>query len=237
MAGHSHGANIQHRKGAQDTKKAKSFNKLLRGIHVAAKNGVDPETNYKLRTALLAARSGLVPKDKIEAAILKASSDNPENLESIRYNGMMNGVAFIIEALTSNKNRTANDIRTLLSKNGADMVETGSIEFMFNHIGLIAYPINICEKEKIFEIIIESGANDIYDDTLVYYIETIDSDLHNVRTSLARYFSDPLSCSLIWKPNIYANISNKESEEVQKVLDILNEYDDVDALYTNLNII
>ena len=164
MAGHSHSSNIKHRKGAQDAKKAKIFTKLQREITVAAKTGqADPEFNARLRNAIIAARTSNMPKDRIESAIKKATSAGEgENFEEIRYEGYgPNGIAFIVQALTDNRNRTAGEIRSIFTKAGGSLGESGSVAFMFDHIGLIEYEAKAASEENMFETAFEAGANDV----------------------------------------------------------------------------
>jgi YebC/PmpR family DNA-binding regulatory protein len=159
MAGHSKFKNIMHRKGAQDKKRAASFSKLSREITVAAKSGLpDPAMNARLRAAVLTARAGGMPKDNIERAINNASKGDGANYEEIRYEGFgPGGVSLIIEALTDNRNRTATNVKTAVSKNGGNLGAPGAVSHAFDRLGLIAYPAKAGDADKVFEAALEAG--------------------------------------------------------------------------------
>src|SRR5206468_4145838 len=166
MAGHSKFKNIMYRKGAQDKKRSALFSKLSREITVAAKMGLpDPEANSRLRAAVIAARAQSVPKDNIQRSIDKASAGDAENYEEIRYEGFgPGGVAIIVEALTDNRNRTATNMRTIFSKNGGNLGASGSVGHGFDRLGLVEYPAQAGDPDKVFEAAIEAGAEDIQSD-------------------------------------------------------------------------
>ncbi|MDE2340320.1 MAG: YebC/PmpR family DNA-binding transcriptional regulator, partial [Alphaproteobacteria bacterium] len=163
MAGHSKFKNIMHRKGRQDKARAGMFSKLSREITVAAKMGTpDPDMNPRLRAAVLAARAQSMPKDNIERAISKATMGDTENYEEIRYEGYgPGGVALIIEALTDNRNRTATNVRTAVSKNGGNLGGPGAVAHGFDRLGLISYPASAGDADKVFEAALEAGAEDV----------------------------------------------------------------------------
>ena len=162
MAGHSKFKNIMHRKGAQDQKRAKVFAKLSKEISVAAREGVDQEFNSRLRTAIAAAKAQNMPNDNIKRAIQKPEGGEVDNFEEIRYEGYgPGGVALIAEILTDNRNRTASEIRSIFSKNGGALGETGSVAFMFARAGIIIYPNDTIHPDDIFNVALESGADDI----------------------------------------------------------------------------
>ena len=163
MAGHSKFKNIQHRKGAQDKKRAKIFSRLAKEITVAAKMGMpDPDSNPRLRTAILAARAQNMPKDNIERAIKKSADADGENYDEVRYEGFgPGGIGVIVETLTDNRNRTASDVRSTFSKSGGNMGETGSVSFMFDRVGSIEYGPEAADAETVFEVAIEAGAEDV----------------------------------------------------------------------------
>ena len=163
MAGHSKFKNIMHRKGAQDKKRSSMFSKLSREITVAAKMGLpDPDMNPRLRAAIAAAKAQSMPKDNIQRSIDKASRGDGENYEEIRYEGFgPGGVSLIIEALTDNRNRTATNVRTAVSKNGGNLGASGSVSHGFDRMGLITYPASAGDAEKVFEAALEAGAEDV----------------------------------------------------------------------------
>ena len=164
MSGHSQFSNIKHRKGAQDAKKAKVFTKIIREITVAVKNGQpDPNFNPRLRNALIEARVKNLPKDRIDAAIKKGSSIvGGDNFDEIRYEGYApGGIALIVEALTDNRNRTASEVRSLFTKFGGALGETGSVGFMFDHVGIIQFEGKVASEEQMFEAALEAGAEEV----------------------------------------------------------------------------
>ena len=164
MAGHSKWANIQHRKGKQDAKRAKMFSKLGREITVAAKlGGGDPDMNPRLRLAVATAKAQSMPKDGIERAIQKGvGAGDGENYEQIRYEGYgVSGVAIIIEVLTDNRNRTAGELRSAFTKNGGNLGETGSVNFMFDRLGEIVYPAAKATADAMFEAALDAGASNV----------------------------------------------------------------------------
>jgi YebC/PmpR family DNA-binding regulatory protein len=219
MAGHSKFANIKHRKGAQDKKRAKLFTKLLREITVAAKTGhADADFNPRLRSAIIEARGNNVPKDKIDAAIKKATSDaEGENFEEIRYEGYApGGIAIIVEALTDNRNRTASEVRSAFSKAGGALGETGSVNFMFDHIGMIQFSKEVASEEEMFEASLEAGADEVFSE---------------VRDNLIAKYGDPKTAKLAWRPNTPSEISDLEqAQKLIKMIDSLEDLDDVQTV-------
>lgn len=238
MAGHSHAANIQYKKGANDAKKAKIFTKIAKDISVAAKSGLtNPELNQKLKLAIIKAKLYNMPKDKIDAAIEKANKDTT-NYENVRYNAFFErGISLIIEGLTDNKNRTASDIRGTLAKFDAQLASTGSVEYMYTRIGRIIYNKDICNEDQMFEIALNAGANNIQDDEDCYIIETSLENMIEVNKKITKAFKkDPQSASWFWKANDYIDISNNGNEfldKFQKLLNALDDIDDVTEVYTN----
>ena len=237
MAGHSHAHNVMFKKGANDAKKAKIFTKIAREIAMAVKNGIkDPELNPKLKMMIVKARSCNMPKDKIEQAIAKANKDT-EDYEDVRYNVMFeNGISLIIEGATDNKNRTASDIRGTISKFGAQLVSTGSVEYMYSHIGRIIYQKDICDEEKIFEVAVNAGADDVIIDEECYIIETKIENMIDIAKNLTDEFKkDPQEVGFIWKANDYIDISknNELKEKYNKLIDAIEDIDDVNDVYSN----
>ncbi len=239
MAGHSHAKNIQHRKNAQDSKKAKIWTKALRLVYVSAKNSGNGDINMNsaLRSAYEAARQAGVLREKIEAAITRAISGTEEvaNMEEVRYNATFVGVSIIIEGLTDNKNRTINDIRTVFSKHGGSIADTGSLEFMFKHIGLIIFDKKIGSFDKIFEEGVNCGALDIEEGEEEYFFETETNELHNICNKLVKAFNcNCLSSSLIWKPSNEVDIKDSIHKiKFEKIIDLLEDIDDVQKVYHN----
>jgi YebC/PmpR family DNA-binding regulatory protein len=236
MAGHSQFANIKHRKGAQDKKRANLFTKLVREIIVAAKSGLpDPALNPRLRLAITTARSHSLPKDKIENAIKKATSHGEgDNYEEMRYEGYApGGVALIIETLTDNKHRTVSDVRTVIQKYAGNLGETGSVAFMFDRIGYIKYPKSIGADDAVFEAAIEAGASDCQSYEEFHEIISEADDLNNVREFLIKKFGDPEVAKLSWRPKNEVEVDLEKAKTLETIIDKLEDLDDVNEVYTN----
>ena len=240
MAGHSQFANIKHRKNAQDAKKAKIFTKHTREIITAVKlGGPDPEGNSRLRTAIIAARASNLPKDRIEGAIKRASSGvEGDNYEEIRYEGYgPAGVAFIVDALTDNRNRTASEVRNAFTKHNGSLGETGSVSFVFERVGLLEFADLKISAEQFFEDAIDAGATDIetYDNKFIAYSEP--EDLNVVREALVKKFGDPQAARLSWNPKSFTDIDDIQvAEKLLKFIDALEDSDDVQFVTGNYRI-
>ncbi|AAZ68394.1 YebC/PmpR family DNA-binding transcriptional regulator [Ehrlichia canis] len=244
MAGHSQFANIKHRKGAQDAKRAQRFTKLIREIIVSAKQGLpDPEFNSRLRSAIIAAKKENLPKDRIDAAIKSATGNTQsDNYEEVVYEGYGPGnIALMIQTLTNNRNRTAAELRHALSKYNGKLGESGSVSFLFNHVGVIAYKAaSIDNFDSLFNIAIELQALDVEETTQdesqekMYYVTCNVQDFGNVRDQLFNKFSDAEFSRLFWKPS---DILKIEDEEIQKkissLMDLLENNDDVQYIDSN----
>lgn len=236
MAGHSQFANIKHRKGAQDAKKAKLFTKLQREITVSAKTGQpDPEFNPRLRNAIIAARTNNMPKDRIEGAIKKATIGNEgDNFEEIRYEGYgPNGIAIIVEALTDNRNRTAGEVRSIFTKAGGVLGETGSVGFMFNHIGLIQYESKVASEEIMFEAAIEAGSDEIESDKDWHSIICRPDKFSVIRDILIAKFGDPATAKLAWRATVTNELDLEQAQKIMKLVDNLEDNDDVQSVTGN----
>jgi YebC/PmpR family DNA-binding regulatory protein len=237
MAGHSQFANIKHRKGAQDAKKAKIFTKIIREITVSAKSGQpDPEFNPRLRNAIIEARNNNMPKDRVDAAIKKViAGTDGDNFEEIRYEGYApNGIALIVEALTDNRNRTASEVRSIFTKMGGALGETGSVGFMFDRVGVIQFESKITSEEKIFESAIEAGADDVEINSEFYIIFTQPENFIAVRDILTKQFGDATSAKLDWKAKNLMEISDLEqAQKLLKMVDLLDDCDDVQNVTGN----
>src|SRR6188508_1417487 len=238
MAGHSKFKNIMHRKGAQDKKRSAMFSKLSREITVAAKMGLpDPEMNARLRAAIIAARAQSMPKDNIQRSIDKASGSDAENYEEIRYEGFgPGGVALIVEALSDNRNRTATNVRTIFSKNGGNLGASGSVSHGFERLGLIEYPASAGDDEKVLEAAIEAGAEDVDSDETGHEIWTSVDSLHEVAKSLEGMLGEAESTKLAWKPQTEVEVRGDEAQQLLKLMDALDEDDDVQTVWGNENI-
>jgi len=237
MAGHSKWANIQHRKGAQDKKRAVLFSRLSKEITIASKmGGPDPDGNPRLRLAIKNARAESMPKDNIKRAVDKGQGGGGADFEEVRYEGFgPGGVGVIVEASTDNRNRAASEIRTAFAKNGGNLGETGSVSFGFDQVGEIVYPAEIGDEEAVMDAAIEAGAEDVSSEDEVHIIYTAREDLMDVASNLEAAFKDveAKSTKLIWKPQNMVPIEGDPAETLMKMLDILDELDDVQNVYDN----
>lgn len=238
MAGHSHAANIARRKGAQDIKRGKIFTKIAREIIVAAKGGPDINFNAKLRAVVIKARQAGMPKDKIEASIAKGSgTGTTENYESVRYEGYgPGGVAIIIDALTDNRNRTASDLRSIFTKGGGNMGESGSVGFMFEHVGIIEYPAANILEDAMLEAAIDAGAENCETANGVHSITTTFENLGSVRDALAKRFGDATSAKHLFQPKVMAPATGDTLTALMELVETLDDNDDVQDVYTNVEL-
>ena len=237
MAGHSKWANIKHKKGKADAQRAKLFSKLGREIYVAAKlGGGDPDMNPRLRLAIATARGQSMPKDAIEKNIQKGAggANDGENYEEIRYEGYAtDGVAVIVECLTDNKNRTAGEVRSSFTKTGGNMGETGSVNFMFDRMGEVVFLKEKASNDDIFEAALEAGAMNVESDDEYHVITTEVDDFAAVRDALEEKFGEPEKQGLIWKPNVTTEIDEEQARTILKLIDLLEESDDVQNVTAN----
>ena len=241
MAGHSKFKNIMHRKGAQDKKRSAMFSKLSREITVAAKMGMpDPDMNPRLRAAVNAAKAQSMPKDNIQRAIDKASKGDAENYEEIRYEGYgPGGVALIVEALTDNRNRTATNVRTAFAKNGGNLGASGAVSHGFERLGLIEYPAGAGDEDKVLEAAIEAGADDVESDGGEdggHSIWTSIDSLHEVARELEKTLGEAEAVKLAWRPNLKAEVSEDDAKTLLKLIDVLDDDDDVQTVWGNYDI-
>ena len=238
MAGHSKFKNIMHRKGAQDKKRSAMFSKLSREITVAAKMGLpDPDMNARLRAAVLAAKAQSMPKDNIQRSIDKASSSDAENYEEVRYEGFgPGGVSLIVEALTDNRNRTATNVRTAFSKNGGNLGASGSVSHGFERMGLIEYGAASGDADKVLEAAIEAGADDVESDDEGHEIWTSVDSLHEVAKGLESALGEAEAVKLAWKPQTPVDVSGDDVATLMKLIDTLEEDDDVQTVWGNYDV-
>jgi YebC/PmpR family DNA-binding regulatory protein len=238
MAGHSKFKNIMHRKGAQDKKRSNLFSKLSREITVAAKMGADdPDMNPRLRLAVNNAKSQSMPKDNIQRAIDKASGGDEENYEEVRYEGYgPGGSAIIVEALTDNRNRTATAVRTAFSKNGGNLGTEGSVVHGFERLGFILYPADAGSENKVLEAAMEAGAEDIASTEDGHEIWTAADDLHQVASDLEKSLGEAETVKLAWKPNLTVEMDEKDAGVLLKLIDALDDDDDVQTVWGNYDI-
>ena len=239
MAGHSKFKNIMHRKGAQDKKRAKVFSRLGKEISVAVKAaGADIESNIRLRAAINSAKSLNMPKDNIDRAIKKGEgNDADSNYEEVRYEGYgPGGVAIIAEAMTNNKNRTAAEIRSTFSKFGGNLGETGSVSFGFTRLGCISLNKSIVSEEALFDFIADNGSEDFDINQDEYQIYCDQNILHVLNEKIQKQFGQTNSSELIWKSNNSINIEKETAEKLFKLLNNLEENDDVQLVSSNFEV-
>jgi len=238
MAGHSQFKNIMHRKGRQDAAKSKLFGKLAREITVSAKLGVpDPAMNPRLRAAIIAARAENMPKDNIERAVKKAAGGDAENYEEIRYEGYgPGGVALIVEVLTDNRNRTAGEVRSTFTKSGGNLAETGAVSFMFDHVGVIEYDAKAAGAEAMFEAALEAGADDVVSSEVGHEIYAKPDHFGSVAKALEVKFGEPRKAQLTWRPRNTVAVDDEQGEKLLKLIENLNEQDDVQNVYANFEV-
>jgi len=237
MAGHSHWAGIKHKKGKADKQRSKIFSKISKEITVAAKLGdKDPAMNPRLRSAIQAARSANMPKDNIERAIDKSSAASGVNFENLRYEGFgPDKIAVIVEALTDNKNRTASNIRTIFQKGGGSLGTQGSASHNFNQLGIIKIDKKEISDEKIFELAIDSGADECISHDEFHEIQCPMSDIYNVKKKLETVVANFISTEIEWVALNNANVDKDKQETVINFLESLEDDDDVQNVFSNAN--
>ena len=237
MSGHSKWASIKHSKGKADKRRSKIFSKLSKEISVASKLGdKDPDMNPRLRSAIQAARSANMPKDNIDRAIDKSSSNSEINFENLRYEGFgPNKIAVIVEALTDNKNRTASNIRTIFQKNGGNLGTQGSASHNFNQIGIIKINKKEISDERILELAIESGADECISHDDYHEIQCAVNDIYNVKKNLEKIIVNFISTDIEWIPLNSVDVAKDREEGAIDFLEALEDDDDVQNVYSNVN--
>ena len=235
MAGHSHWAGIKHKKGKADKQKSKIFSKLSREITVAAKLGdKSPDMNARLRSAIQSARSANMPKENIKRAIEKSQINADSNFESMRYEGFgPNKIAVIVETLTDNKNRTASSIRTIFQKCGGSLGTLGSAAHNFQQVGVIKIDKSEINYEKVFELAIESGANECLSNIDYHEIHCDKGEIYNVKKNLEKKINNFISTEIEWMPINNVEIAKDQKENIIDFLEILEDNEDVQSIYTN----
>jgi YebC/PmpR family DNA-binding regulatory protein len=235
MAGHSKFKNIQFRKDKQDKTRSKLFSKLSRDITVAAKAGLpDPAANSRLRLAIANARAESMPKDNIDRAIKKATSGETDAMEEIRYEGFgPGGIGLIVEVLTDNRNRSGANVRTIFGKNGGNLGETGSVSFMFERVGQIAYPAAAGSEESVLDAAIEAGADDVQSDAEGHLITAAFESVSEVAEALEATLGPAKSAEIVWRPKTTTPVTGDAAAAVVKLIDALDDDDDVQAVWAN----
>ena len=237
MAGHSHWAGIKHKKGKADKQRSKIFSKLSKEITVAAKLGdKDPAMNPRLRSAIQAARSANMPKDNIERAIDKSSAATGVNFENLRYEGFgPDKIAVIVETLTDNKNRTASNIRTIFQKSGGSLGTQGSASHNFNQLGIIKIDKKEITDENVFELALDSGADECISRDELHEIQCPMSEIYNVKKKLEKIVVNFISTEIEWVPLNSVDVEKDRQEAVIEFLEAIEDDDDVQNVFTNVN--
>ena len=236
MAGHSKWSNIRHRKGAQDSKRGKIFTKIIKEITVAARlHGGDQESNPRLRKAVTNARSNNIPQDNIARAIKKGTGE----LEGVSYEEMLyecygpSGIAILIEVITDNKNRTVSELRNILNKNNGNLAEPGSVAWMFDRKGEIFISDFSGDEEKLFDDIINSGADDIEKIENGYLVTTDQSELLNAKDALEKKGHNIKSADVIMVPKSTQEVNEEDQEKIIDLMETIDNHDDVNQVYSN----
>ncbi|MDR1598212.1 MAG: YebC/PmpR family DNA-binding transcriptional regulator [Holosporales bacterium] len=238
MSGHSQFKNIMYRKGAQDAKRAKVFAKIGREILVAAKMGSpDPQANPRLRSALAAARSENMPNDNVSRILKKAAGDdNIESYEDVRFEGFgVGGVSVIVEALTDNRNRTVPEIRSAFSKYGGNLGDVGSVSFMFDHLGAVAFAKDGLTFDSLFEKAAEAGAENVEEAEDEFVVVSTVESFGAVRDFVTEHVKEPIRAEIIWKPKNLVECDFETVKTLLKMIDVLEDNDDVQKVFTNFS--
>lgn len=228
-----------YRKGAQDAKRAKAFTKIIRELTVAARaGGGDPSANPRLRSAVIAAKAANMPKDTMDRAIRRGSgAEDGLQFEEVRYEGYgPGGVALIVEALTDNRNRTASEVRAAFGKHGGTLGETGSVSFQFDRVGLVHYPSDVADSDAMFEAALDAGAADVTSGEDGHEVVCDPDDLGAVRENLEQRFGPSQSARLDWRANNSIPVGEKDAETLFKLLNVLDDNDDVQRIAANFDI-
>lgn len=237
MAGHSKWANIKHRKSVQDARKGKIFTRLIREITIAARGGADVSTNSRLRTAVHTALSNNMTRDTIDRAIKRgAGGEEGAHLEEIRYEGYgPGGVAIMIDCVSDNRNRTVSEVRHALTKHGGSLGTDGSVAYLFKEQGLLQFPLDTNE-DALMEAALDAGADDISADEEGFTVITTREDFSQVTEALAKKGFKPSSSEITMVPSTEAPLSGEHAEKFMKLMDLLEDLDDVQNLYSNASI-
>ena len=236
MSGHSKWATIKHAKGAADAKRGQLFTKFIKEISIAARmGGGDPASNPRLRTAILKARAANMPKDNIERAIKKGTGElGGATYEEKLYEGYgPGGVAILVEVLTDNNNRAATNVRNIFSKSGGNLGATGSVAYMFNRKGVIEYDAEVVNEDEVMDAALEAGADDIVTEEGIITVTTDPASFESVLEVLQGKGYESVSAEVAMVPDMYSAVDNETATKLQKLIDRLEEDDDVQNVYTN----
>lgn len=239
MSGHSKWATIKHKKAATDARRGKVFTKVIRELTIAARvGGADAVSNPRLRTAIAAAKNENMPNDNIERAILRGTGQlDGETLDEITYEGYgPGGVGMLVQIVTSNKNRTASEIRHLFAKNGGNLAEAGAVGWMFHRKGDIVVPKELAEEDKLMSIVLDAGADDLRDDGSTWEVTTPPEAMEKVREALAAAGIKPASAEVAWLPQNFVKLTGAQAQQMLRMMESLEDHDDVQHVYANFDI-
>jgi YebC/PmpR family DNA-binding regulatory protein len=239
MSGHSKWATIKHKKAATDAKRGKAFTKIIRELTIAARTGGgDPITNPRLRTAIAAAKNENMPNDNIERAIQRGTGQlEGEMLEEVTYEGYgPGGVGMLVQVVTGNRNRAASEIRHVFSKNGGNMAETGAVNWMFHRKGDITVPKDAAGEDKMMDIVLDAGADDLRDDGSFWEVVTPPEKMEKVRDALATAGITPASAEVGFIPQNYVKLTGQQAQQMLRMMEAMEEHDDVQHVYANFDI-
>jgi YebC/PmpR family DNA-binding regulatory protein len=239
MSGHSKWATIKHKKAATDAKRGRAFTKVIREITIAAREGgADPDTNPRLRTAIAAGKNENMPNDNIERAILRGTGQlEGEQFEEVNFEGYgPGGVGMIIQVVTSNRNRVVSELRHMMSKNGGNLAETGAVGWMFSRKGQIVVPKEQASEDKMLSIVLDAGAEDLRDDGSTWEVLAPPDAFEAVKTALEKAAVKPESAEVAWVPQNYVKLTGNQAQQMIRLIDTLEEHDDVQHVYANFDI-
>jgi YebC/PmpR family DNA-binding regulatory protein len=239
MSGHSKWATIKHKKAATDAKRGRAFTKLIRELTIAARSGgADPDSNPRLRTAIAAAKNENMPNDNIDRAIQRGTGQlEGETLEEVTYEGYgPGGVGMLVQVVTGNRNRAAGEIRHVFSKNGGNMAETGAVGWMFHRKGDISVPKELADEDTMLGIVLDAGAEDLRDDGSHWEVVTPPDAMERVREALETSKVKPASAEVAWIPQNYVKLTGQQAQQMLRLMESLEEHDDVQHVYANFDI-
>ena len=239
MSGHSKWATIKHKKAATDAKRGKIFTKIIRELTIAARvGGADPNTNPRLRTAILAAKGENMPNDNIERAILRGTGQlEGETLDEVMFEGYgPGGVGVLVQVVTSNRNRIVSEIRHMFSKNGGNMAENGAVGWMFHRKGDIVVPKEVASEDKVLGIVLDAGAEDLRDDGSAWEVTTPPEAFEKVREALLAAGITPATAEVAFVPQNYVKLSGAQAQQMMRMVETLEDHDDVQHVYANFDI-
>jgi len=239
MSGHSKWASIKHKKGAVDAKRGKVFSRLIKEISVATRlGGKDPDSNARLRTAMAAAKAENMPKDNIERAIKKGTGElEGSNYEEVAYEGYgPGGAAVLVEVLTDNKNRAVADVRHLFERYGGGLGEAGCVAWMFSQKGLIVFRKDQIDEERLFELALEAGAEDIKEGEEEFEVITEPSSFEQLKTAIENAGLNYILAELTMVPKTTVNLDGKNAQQMLTLMELLEDNDDVSHVYANFDI-